>query len=243
MSWNLGGVMRIAFPEADHNLSCHRTPRGWLKQSVRSCPMFVCSGLMHAGDTWIQPSYFIYHVAVRFALSPLFFSSSCSLMCWLLLFIPVPVALLSPQLADVQLTWAFASVEVCWSVKERPQEDNAGFLWAPCRLSACASTGLVSARACQHSSCRPSLVGFCEGEGWTMPKGTLYFLGITTTGQCPANAVCLSEKSGGVYKIEGIFGVQFVIVFWWCISSSSSVAILIYFQRVEIRMSRATELP
>lgn len=79
--------------------------------------------------------------------------SSCSQMCWLLLFIPVPVALLSPQLADMQLTWVFASVEVHWSVKERPQEDSAGFLRAPCSLSASTSTGLVSAGAHQHSSC------------------------------------------------------------------------------------------
>jgi len=96
-----------------------------------------------------------------FALSEFFFSlSSCSQTCWLLLFIHVPVALVSPQLADVQLTQAFASVELHWSVKERPQEANSGFLWLhkdqlpvlPEDLVVCLLAGTATADSLQWDS-------------------------------------------------------------------------------------------
>lgn len=67
---------------------------------------------------------------------------------------------MSPQLADVQLTQAFASVELHWSVKERPQEANSGFLWLhkdqlpvlPEDLVVCLLAGTATADSLQWDS-------------------------------------------------------------------------------------------
>lgn len=62
------------------------------------------------GDTCIHLSYFTRLLFV-FALCEPFSLPSCSQTYWLLLFIPIPVALVSVQLAVMQLTWAYASAE------------------------------------------------------------------------------------------------------------------------------------
>lgn len=128
MSWYLGGIMRIAFPEAVHNLPCHHTPRGQLKPSVRSCPMFVCSGLVHTGDTCIQLSYFIYHVAVCFALSPIFFSFQ--LLSDVLASIIYPCTCCFVESAAC---WRAANMGFCfsWSALECEREATGGQCWLP----------------------------------------------------------------------------------------------------------------
>lgn len=84
----------------------------------------------------------------------------------------------------MQLTQAFASVELHWSVKERPQEANSGFLWPnedqlPVLLEdlvMCILAGTATADSLQWDSVKE--------KGLAMPNNSPYFLSITTAGQC-----------------------------------------------------------
>lgn len=166
ISHNLGGIKKSAFPEADHNLSCHRIPRGPIKLlSVPSCQLFVCSGLLQMSDACIHLSYFIYHVAVCLCLAWTFFSSQ--LLSNMLASIIYPCTCCSGESAAC---WSAANMGFCfsWNVlereRERSQEGNLGFLWAPWRLTVGASRGLLTMCMCWHSSHLPSSVGFWGGK-------------------------------------------------------------------------------
>ena len=164
ISQNLGGIKKSAFPEADHNLSCHHILRGPVKLlSVPSCQLLGCIGLLQMSDTCIHLSCFIYRVAV--CLVWILFSSQ--LLSDVLASIIYPCTCCSGESAAC---WSAANMGFCfsWSVleceRERPQEGNSGFLRAPRRPTVGASRGLVSMCMCRHSSHLPSSVGFCGGK-------------------------------------------------------------------------------
>lgn len=118
VSHNLGGIKKSAFPEADHNLHITISLDDWLDSRVCPvvsffCAVFSCRWMTLA---FISATLFIVLLCV-FALCESFSLPSCSQTCQLPLFIPLPVARVSLQLADLQLTWAFASVEVYWSMR------------------------------------------------------------------------------------------------------------------------------
>lgn len=85
---------------------------------------------------------------------------SCSRTCWLPLFIAVLVALVSPQLADLQLMWLLLQLKCTGAWKREGTGGQFGLPAAPWRLTVRASRGLVS--MCRHSGHLRSSVGFCE---------------------------------------------------------------------------------
>lgn len=120
ISHNLGGIEKSAFPDAAHNFHVTISLEDWLNSWVSPAVSYLCAVTSCRWVTlaFISATFFIMLLFVL-SLCESFSLLSCSQMCRLPLFIPLPVAWMSLQLADLQLTWAFVSAEVYWSVKER----------------------------------------------------------------------------------------------------------------------------
>lgn len=218
ISYNLGGIKKSAFPEADHNLHATISLEDWLNSWVCPVVSYLCAV---ASCRWVTLAFisatFLIMLLFVFALCESFSLPSCSQMCRLPLFIPLPVARVSLQLADLQLTWAFASVEVYWSMKERGHRRA---ILASCRpygdwLSVLLEDLLV--RVCIGSAATyPLLLGSVEGR-LCSAKGCCSFLSRHHYNR--ALSSCAFSLPGGAYKTIGVFWVQFgVLVFQWCIS-------------------------
>lgn len=204
---NLGGVKKSAFPDADHDLSHHRIRWGpVVLMSVPSFRLFVSIGLLHTRVilVFISASLSVMLLFV-FALCESFSFPSCSEMCWLPLFIPAPVALVSLQLADLQLTWTFASVEACWSVKERGHRRA---IWVSCASTETDCQCFQLVRVCVGTAATYALQwGFVE-ERLCNDKGYSSLLSWPHCSRAIHSwAFHLSEKSGSAYKTEDILWV------------------------------------
>lgn len=122
-------------------------------------------------------------------------------------------------------------------MKERPQEDNFGFLQARWRPAVGASRELVgmcvSTAATQPLQWGSAKKRLCNAKESSLLSWHHYNRAMHSC------AFCSPEKSGGAYKTEGVFWVQFhVIVFWWCINTvlQEFITILMYFEHIEIRI-------
>lgn len=187
ISYNLGGIKKSAFPEANANLHATISSEDWLNSRV--CPV-VSYLFAVASCRWVTLSFisatFLILLLFVFALCESFSLPSCSQTCWLPLFIPLPVAWVSLQLADLQLTWAFASVEVYWSMKER---GHGRAVLASCRpYEDWLSVLLEDLLVCVLVQQPPTLFSWALWrEGCAVPKGAApSSLGISTTGHCLA---------------------------------------------------------
>lgn len=112
---NFGGIKKNVFPEPDHNLHVTISLEDCFNFWVCPVVSYLCAVTSCRWVTleFISATFFILLLFV-FALYESFSLPSCSQTCHLPLFIPLPVARV-----NLQLTWAFASVEVYWSMKER----------------------------------------------------------------------------------------------------------------------------
>lgn len=152
-----------------------------------------------------------------FALCESFCLPSCSQICWLPLFIAVLVALVCPQLADLQLRWLLLQLKFTGAWKREGTGGQFGLVqphgdWLsvlPEDLLIC--VGTAATYALQWGSVKERL---CNAKGYSSLLSWRHY-----DRAVPSCAFCLSEKSGSACKTEGTFWVQFdVIVFWWCIS-------------------------